>query len=64
MGSFWALVKRGYNGTSHRIDPKHPRRYINEFSERLNMKMLDAVNKMCMIVQNMVGKGLAYERLV
>ena len=28
------------------------------------MKMLDAVNKMCMIVQNMVGKGLAYERLV
>ena len=58
--SLWALVRRGYNGAFHRIGPKHLHRHINEFSGRLNMKMLDAVNKMCMIVQNMVGKGLTY----
>ena len=62
--SLWALVRRGYNGTFHRIDPKHLHRYINEFSGRLNMKMLDAMNKMCMIVQNMVSRRLTYGQLV
>ena len=62
--SIWALVRRGYNGTFHCIDPKHLYRYINEFAGRLNMKMLDTMNKMCTMVQNMVGKRLTYRQLV
>lgn len=31
MESFWALVRRGYDGTFHHIEPKHLHRYINEF---------------------------------
>ena len=62
--SIWALVRRGYNGTFHCIDPKHLYRYINEFAGRLKMKMLDTMNKMCTMVQNMVGKRLTYRQLV
>ena len=64
MESFWALVRRGYNGTFHHIDPKHLHRYINKFSGRLSMKTLDAVSRMCATVQNMVGKRLTYVQLV
>ena len=62
--SLWALVRCGYNGTFHRIGPKHLHRYINEFAGRLNMKMLDAVDKMRTIVQNMAGKRLTYGQLI
>ena len=29
--SFWAMLKRGYYGTYHRMSPKHLRRYVAEF---------------------------------
>ena len=32
--SFWALLKRGHHGTYHHISPKHPQRYVDEFSGR------------------------------
>ena len=64
MESFWALVRRGYNGTFHRIEPKHLHRYINEFAGRLGMKALGTVDKMCAVVQNLVGKRLSYAQLV
>ena len=64
MESFWALVRRGYNGTFHRIEPKHLHRYVNEFAGRLGMRALGTVGKMRTIVQNLVGKRLTYEQLV
>lgn len=35
--SFWAVLKRGYYGTYHRISPKHLERYVTEFSGRHNV---------------------------
>ena len=64
MGSFWAPVRRGYNGTFRHIEPKHLHRYINGFAGRLDMRMLGTVGKMCAIVQSLVGKHLAYAQLV
>ena len=64
MESFWALVRRGYNGTFHHIEPKHLHRYINEFAGRLSMRMSCTIDKMCAIVQNLVGKHLPYVQLV
>ena len=62
--SFWALLRRCYNGTYHRIDDKHLHRYINEFAGRLNMKSLGAADKMCKIVRGWMGKRLTYKQLV
>ena len=64
MESFWATVRRGYNGAFRRIEPKHLHRYVNEFAGRLGMRALGTVGKMRTIVQNLVGKRLTYEQLV
>ena len=34
--SVWALLKRGFDGTFHKISPKHLQRYITEFVFRYN----------------------------
>ena len=64
MESFWALVRRGYNGTFHHIEPKHLHRYVNEFAGRLSDRAASAVEKMCNIVRNLVGKRLTYGQLI
>ncbi len=51
LESFWALVRRGYNGTFHHIEPKHLHRYVNEFAGRLSDRAASAVEKMCNIVR-------------
>ncbi|MXY61108.1 MAG: transposase [Cenarchaeum sp. SB0665_bin_23] len=44
--SFCNLVRRGYNGTFHRFEPKHLHRHINKFAGRLGTKALSAVYTM------------------
>ena len=62
--SFWALLKRGYYGTYHRMSEKHLARYVNEFAGRHNMRSQDTIAQMSSIVQGMLGKQLTYEELV
>ena len=57
-------MRRGYNGTFRHIEPKHPRRYVNEFAGRLSDGAASAVEKMGNIVRNPVGKRLTYGRLI
>ena len=64
MESFWAPVRRAYNGTFHRIDPKRLHRYVNEFAGRPSMRAQDTMSKMRSTVQSMVGKRLTYALLV
>ena len=64
MESVWALIRRGYNGTYHRIEDKHLHRYINEFTGRLNMRALSTVGKMRKMVRGWVGKRFTYKQLV
>ena len=61
--SFWALLKRGYYGTYHRMSPKHLHRYVDEFSGRHNIRTADTIDQMVAMVRGMDGKRLRYEDL-
>lgn len=63
MESFWAQLKRAYHGTYHHISPWHLHRYVNEFSGRHNMRGLNTLEQMGLVVLGMVGKRLTYEQL-
>ncbi len=61
--SFWALFKRGFQGTYHSMSPKHRHRYAREFEGRHNHKAAGDLQHMTCLVQGMVGKRLTYWEL-
>ena len=46
MESFWASLKRGYDGTYHQMSAKHLDRYVKEFEGRHNSRPLDTAEQM------------------
>ena len=64
LESFWSMLKRGYTGTYHHISPKHLHRYVDEFSGRHNIRPLDTIDQMALIVSRAAGKRLPYQELI
>ena len=62
--SFWAMLKRGYQGTYHKMSPKHLDRYVSEFSGRHNVREADTIDQMVGIVASMASKRLRYSDLI
>ncbi|MCY4385180.1 MAG: IS1595 family transposase [Nitrospinae bacterium] len=62
--SFWSMFKRGFHGTYHKMSHKHLQRYVDEFSGRHNIRNLDTIHQMEMMVNGMDGKRLKYKDLV
>ena len=62
--SFWALMKRGLNGTYHHVSVKHLGRYVDEFSGRHNVRPLDTQDQMGRMATGAVGKRLTYADLI
>ena len=62
--SFWAMLKRGYYGTYHRMSPKHLNRYVREFSGRHNDRIKNTIDQMADCWRGMFGKRLTYKELV
>ena len=62
--SFWAMLKRGYVGTYHRMSPKHLHRYVDEFAGRHNVRTADTIDQMVAMVRGMDGKRLRYKDLI
>ncbi len=61
--SFWAMLKRGYVGTYHKMSKKHLRRYVDEFAGRHNQREDDTIDQMRAMVHGMDGKRLRYRDL-
>ena len=64
MESFWAMLKRGYQGTYHHMSPKHLDRYVTEFEGRHNDRDADTIDQMADMGRGMVGKRLRYNDLI
>ena len=64
MESFWAALKRGYQGTFHHFSAKHLQRYVNEFAYRHNIRNMDTADQMARIASKMQGKRLKYAELI
>ena len=61
--SFWAMLKRGYYGTYHKMSEKHLERYVNEFAGRHNVREMDTIDQMALLAKGLVGKRLPYKDL-
>ena len=64
MESFWAMIKRSYTGTFHKLSPKHLERYIQEFAARHNLREQDTIDIMGAVFDGGVGKRLRYKDLI
>ena len=61
--SFWAMLKRGYVGTYHKMSLKHLGRYVSEFAGRANLREHDTIVQMMILASGMVGKRLPWREL-
>ena len=63
MESFWALLKRGYHGTYHRMSVPYLDRYVTEFAGRHNDRRRSTDDQMRLMASRMEGKRLRYDTL-
>ena len=61
--SHWAMLKRGYHGTYHRMSAKHFQRYVNKFAGRHNIRCDDTKDQMATVVTGIAGRRVMYKGL-
>lgn len=62
--SFWSTLKRAHKGVFHKLSVKHLDRYVREFAGRNNIRDLDTMQQMTLIVRRMDGSRLRYKDLI
>ena len=62
--SFWALLKRGYHGSYHKMSVKRLSRYVDEFRRRWNNHDMHAIEFVRNTVEGIIGRRLTHSTLV
>ena len=57
------MLKGGYHGTYHRMSTNRLQRYVSEFAGLNNIRDLDAIIQMVLIVLGLVAKCLQHDEL-
>jgi transposase-like protein len=63
MESFWALFKRGFHGTYHKMSNKHLPRYLREFTGRHAARPLKTLDRLRFLWLGLEDRFLPYEEL-
>lgn len=58
---FFAILKRGVNGTFHHVGRNHLHRYLNEFDFRYNARHITDGERTLLAVKGVEGKRLTYK---
>ena len=64
MESHWAMFRRGFIGTYHKMSKKHLHRYTSEFAGRHNRRPMDTSQQMTALVTGSEGKRLRFVDLI
>jgi len=64
IGSFWALLKRGYNGICHYISMKHLNRYFRDFATRQNAPSLSTLRFKVVSSNNIIYSCFTHKELI
>jgi len=62
--TMWSMLKRSHKGTFHKLSPKHLDRYVQEFAAKSNLRELDAMEQMNVVIAQLFGRRLGYRRLI
>ncbi|NQY82847.1 MAG: IS1595 family transposase [Alphaproteobacteria bacterium] len=62
--SSWALLKRGYKGTYHKMSVRHFSRYVTEFARLHNVRDLDTLTQMSVLARGLDGRRSRYTDLI
>jgi len=63
--SVWAVLKRGIHGVYHQVSVKHLRRYVDEFTFRLNQGNVErhTFERLDSFIDAVVGKRITYKQV-
>lgn len=64
INSFWAVLKRAYDGTFHEMSSKHLQRCVYEFAGKHNIRNSGTVAQTRDTVDLLVGRNLLYRDLI
>jgi len=62
--TMWSMLKRAHKGTFHKLSPKHLDRYVQEFAHKSDLRELDTMVQMSVVVSRLFGRTLGYRRLI
>jgi transposase-like protein len=63
LENFWALLKRGINGTYVSVEPFHLFRYLDEQAYRYNNRKMTDGERFSLAVSGIVGKRVTFDEL-